>query len=204
MKHDPFHSQRETKSRHRRAMLTILKVHPSTFSELLDGTKLSRPVLTDHLKELIGNKIIERQISGEKTVYQLTQRGKAAELVRTRTLASGFQAATALIRNSVMAEKFVDMAKLSKDNPDMFQVLMDWMLDLSLFMNSDPFFETKWLRILGGSKEEWRPISEAIKRKVAVSTIPINTPEEFREALDQISATIKKTLQELKETGKSS
>jgi hypothetical protein len=123
--------------------------------------------------------------------------------MKTRALASGFQAVSALVPDGQATDAFVEMGKMAKAHPEMFQVLIDWLLDFSLFMTSDPFFESKWLRILGGNREEWRPLSEEIKKSMPSSTVQLNTPEEFRAALDRIFGTVKEMLQAEKERKKS-
>lgn len=202
MKHDPYHFQRDTKSRNRRKIISILKENPSTFTELLNGAGRSRPVLTQYLKELVKDGMIERRIRDERIVYQLTQRGKASELMRTRALASGFQAATSLVRDERTADLFADMFKMAREKPEFFQVLMDWMLDFTLFMTSDPVYESRWMRILGGNQDEWRPFRDEITKRIPTSSVQIDTPGKFRTMLDSILEATKSILLREKERKK--
>jgi len=196
---DRYHFQREIKSRNRRKIVSILKDSPSTFTELLDGAKLSRPVLAQYLKELVKDEVIERRIHDERIVYELTQRGKAAELMRTRALASGFRAATSLIRDERTAELFANMLKMAREKPEFFRVLMDWMLDFTLFMTSDPVYESRWIRVLSGNQDEWRPFRDEIAKRIPTS-LQIDTPEKLREMLDSILEATKAIL--LREKGR--
>jgi len=183
---DRYHFQRDTKSRNRRKMISVLKESPSTFTELLNSVRLSRPVLTQYLKELLKDGVIERRIRDERIVYELTQRGKAAELMRTRALASGFRAATSLIRDERTAELFANMLKMAREKPEFFRVLMDWMLDFALFMTSDPVYESRWVRILSGNQDEWRPFRDEIAKRIPTSSLRIDSPEKFRTMLNSI------------------
>jgi len=196
---DRYHFQREIKSRNRRKIVSILKDSPSTFTELLDGAKLSRPVLAQYLKELVKDEVIERRIHDERIVYELTQRGKASELMRTRALASGFRAATSLIRDERTAELFANMLKMAREKPEFFRVLMDWMLDFTLFMTSDPVYESRWIRVLSGNQDEWRPFRDEIAKRIPTS-LQIDTPEKLREMLDSILEATKAIL--LREKGR--
>ena len=144
--------------------------------------------------------MIERRIRDERIVYELTQRGKASELMRTRALASGFQAATSLVRDERTADLFADMFKMAREKPELFQVLMDWMLDFTLFMTSDPVYESRWMRILGGNQDEWRPFRDEITKRMRASSFQMETPEEFRRMLDSILEATKAIL--LDEKGK--
>jgi len=197
---DPYHFQRGIKSRNRRKIISIVKESPSTFTELLNSVGLSRPVLTQYLKELLKDGVIERRIRDERIVYELTQRGKASELMRTRALASGFQAATSLIRDERAAELFAIMFKMARERPEFFQVLMDWMLDFALFMTSDPAYESRWIRILSGNQDEWRPFRDEIAKRIPTSSLQIDSPEKFRTMLDSILEATKAIL--LSEKGK--
>jgi DNA-binding HxlR family transcriptional regulator len=195
---NPYYSQRQTKSLNRQKIINILKTKPSTFSELLKSSQLSRPILAQYLKELRSDKMIVRQIDeNDNIAYELTQRGKALEVTKTRAFASGVRAATSLVATSKEAEIFSGLANMAKDNPEKFQIFMDWMLDFELFITSDPFYESKWLRILGGEKEAWRPFGDEIAKRMS-GTVRADTSEELRATLNQISAIVKEMLEEEK------
>jgi predicted transcriptional regulator len=176
----------------------MLQAKPCTFTELLLSTKLSRPTLTNHLGELKKDKMIEH--SDEKRTYALTPRGKAALLMKSSFLAHAVNSAsklgkTGLISNE-MAQSFISLAKLATEKPEVFQTLMDWLLDLSLFTESDPFFQSYWLKILGKNPEEMERFNEMLtKKKFQPPKIPIDTPENLRVTLDSVSNSIKEFLQ---------
>ena len=194
MVHDPYWQQRRTKSENREKILDLLRNKPSTFGELLERTRLSRPVLSSYLKELKQDEIVARRISGERTEYELTQIGKTTALLRTSVLTAGLRAAGELIRDPQSADLFLNMGKMAKEKPEMFQTMMNWLLDLELLITSDGAFESRWLRILAGDREEVRPINEAIRKKLLQSPIQPKTPEELRTVLDGILSTVKEVL----------
>ena len=194
MVRDPYWQQRRTKSENREKILDLLRNKPSTFGELLEGTRLSRPVLSSYLKELKRDQIVTRRISGDRTEYELTQIGKTTALLRTSVLTAGLHAAGELIRDPQSADLFSNMGKMAKEKPEMFQTMMNWLLDLELLITSDGAFESRWLRILAGDKEEVRPINEAIRKKLSQSPIQPKTPEELRTVLDGILGTVKEVL----------
>lgn len=184
LKHEPFHAQKDTKSRNRRAIINILKENPSTFSELHDKSGLSRPILTQHLKELSKEQMITREISGRRIVYSLTQRGKTVELIGTKLVSESLSGIGALISDPGKAELLSNMGRMAKEHPDIFQVLTDWILNVSLYLTSDPVLESRWLRFLAGDKEAWMPFEDEIKRRTA--NAKPETREDFKALLENI------------------
>jgi len=186
-----FRYHRATKARHRADIIKLLRTKPSTFTELLSATKMSRPTLTNHLKELVEETVVEH--NGETRTYALTQRGKVVELLGTNLVSAGLKAAGGIIHDSKGVELLGNMARMAKENPEMFQIIMDWGLDLGLLVTSDPFFQSRWLKATAGNAESWAPFQDEIKRRAA-SANP-ETLDEFRAALDDIQAGIRKVLE---------
>jgi hypothetical protein len=126
-------------------------------------------------------------------LYELTDVGKAFELMRTNTVVTGFRAAGSIIHDEKSAELFVDLARLAKERPEAFQAIMDFALNLVLFTTSDPVFESRWLRVLGGNKDELRPFQDEVQRRISKSQLQPKTSQELREALDDVLDGIKQT-----------
>jgi hypothetical protein len=143
------------------------------------------------MKELVADNMVEHD--DKKRTYGLTQRGKVFELLGTNIVSAGLKAAGKIVRDPKSAELLENMAKMAKQNPEMFNVIMDWALDLALFMGRNPLYESHWLKVLGGDKEAWEPFREEIERRTA--TAQPKTIEEFRLALDDIQAGIKKVFE---------
>lgn len=154
---------------------------------------LSKPVLSDYLRELTQEQIVTQEIQDRRVVYVLTQRGKAVELLGTRLVSTGLRAAGSIVPDPKSAELLGDMARMAKENSEMFRIIMDWALNLGLLMTSDPVFESRWLQVLAGNKEAWYPFEEEIKRRA--SAAQPKTLEEFRAALDDIQSGIKQVLE---------
>jgi DNA-binding HxlR family transcriptional regulator len=186
-----FRYHRATKARHRDDIIRLLRTKPSTFTDLLTATKLSRPTLTNHLKELVTDALVEHD--DETRTYSLTQRGKTVELLGTNLVSAGLKAAGRIIHDSNGAELLANMARMAKEDPEMFQIIMDWGLDLALLVASDPVFQSRWVKATAGDRESWAPFQEEIRRRTT-SAQPKNL-EEFRAALDDIQAGIRQVLE---------
>jgi hypothetical protein len=156
---------------------------------LLEKSRLSRPILTQYLKELLNEEVIERRVNGEKILYDLTQRGKAIELLGTRLVSTGLLEAGSIVRDPKRAELLLSLARMAKENPDMFQTVMNWSLKVELFLTSDPVLESRWLKVLAGHQDALRPFEEEIKRRTA--TAQPKTLEDFKAALDDIETGIR-------------
>ena len=162
--------------------------------------KLSGPSLTKYLNELKEENIVEKTIHDDREKYTLTQRGKATELAKTRLLSAGLRTAGSIVKDQQTAQLFGKLANMAVEKPDAFHALMDWSLDLALLVSSNPNLESRWLRVLGGNKDEWQPFQREIEKRLELAPQPKNA-EELRSVLETITAAIRETVSKDKRKG---
>lgn len=119
-----------------------------TFGELEVKVDRSRPVLSDYLKQLRDDGVVTQRINvvdGKRRIeYVLTPKGKGEEKMLRDSLASGFQVIKGLSSNDPSAKAIMELAKLAKDDPTLFEQLSRWMTDYTALMASEQ--TRKWLR----------------------------------------------------------
>jgi DNA-binding HxlR family transcriptional regulator len=133
----PFWSQRRTKSANRSRILRLLSEKARTFGELQEAVHLSKPVLSIHLRELQDEGLIARQVRGRRIEYALTAQGKGMERLRIESIKSGLDVLRQLALDPSIADTLSEMNKLAKDDPELFEELMQWIGDFMLTWTSD-------------------------------------------------------------------
>ena len=82
--------QEREKKKNRSKIITVLLKKPSTFTELLEETRLTRPTLANHLRSMKSTKDLVRVIDPEtdKTVYRLTKKALSSDTHRRMLVSS--------------------------------------------------------------------------------------------------------------------
>jgi len=125
--------------------------------------------------------------------YVLTQRGKTVELIGSKLMSAALHKAGSIVQDPKGAKLLADMANMASANPEMFQIITDWALNIGLLTTSDPVFESRWLQVLAGDREAWHPFEEEINKRA--STAQPKTLDELKEALDDIQQGIRKVFE---------
>jgi DNA-binding Lrp family transcriptional regulator len=139
VKNDPFWSQKETKSANLRKILTAIRDKHPTFTELLQQVELSRPVLSDRLRELQGEGRIARYIHGRRIEYQVTDTEKALERQRMTYIANMMQALKGVVEiySDETAKDLSQLAQLAKEDPEHFEAMMQSTVETYQLLLSD-------------------------------------------------------------------
>jgi len=190
MHFDPYWNQKNRKSSTRWRVLNYIDAKPSTFTEILNGVGLSRPVLTQHLDELLQNGSIRRRAEGKRDVYELTKEGKGFQRLLREGLSESFSLLIKLAQNPDAVKTLNEMARFGKESPEFLpflQAWMQWYTNYVTAMLSDEGI--KWFNRHGKASssimmtelsKELGPLLEA-KRKSGGPT----SPQEFLPFLDQ-------------------
>ncbi len=119
-------------------MKEVLLRRPSTFGELQKDVKLSPPVLSEYLKGLEKDGIIDRQAKGKRIEYYLTARGKIPDELRKQYLSIALQ----MIEHQTGKSLVTGMRTLfglAEDNPQFLDGFVQWIWDLTALVTSDDF-----------------------------------------------------------------
>jgi DNA-binding HxlR family transcriptional regulator len=139
---------RRSKDETKRRILKAISEGPITFGELERKVGLSRPVLSDYLREMRNDGIITQQINAttekRRIEYVLTPKGKGEERMLRDSLASGFQLLKSLSSKDPSAKAIAELARMAKDDPNLFEQFSRWMTDYTVLMASEETRE--WLR----------------------------------------------------------
>jgi DNA-binding HxlR family transcriptional regulator len=125
--HDPFWSQKSTRSRNRREILKLIAERPRTFGELLEGTPdfhVSRPILSNHLKALEQDSLIRRRVSGKRIEYELTERGSNLEELRKKSIPIAVDLIKLLVQEPSATKTLSDLSEWAEENPTLVELFM--------------------------------------------------------------------------------
>lgn len=141
MKHESYRKEwRVTKASTKQRIVDAIGEGGITFGELEEKVDRSRPVLSDYLKQLAKDGIIEQQTKGigreRRIEYVLTDKGKGQEQIVRDLVARGFQAIKDLSSENPAAKGLVELSKLAKDEPTVFKELLQWMNDYMALLAS--------------------------------------------------------------------
>jgi len=191
LQHDPFWSQKRTKSENMRKILIAVRDRHPTFSELLKEVGLSRPVLSGKLRELQNYGVITRSINGRRIEYQVTDRGKELEQQRMTYIANIMQALKGLVEiySDETAKDISQLAQLAKKSPQHFEAMMQSTLETYQLLLSDECL--RWAQ-----NQSIDQICKKIMKRlppgwVVKSSKIVSSPEEIPEYLERNQKVLK-------------
>ena len=185
---DPYASQKKTKAETQRRILETLRDNPSTFNELHVRAGISATILAKHLKELRDNRLVTQRVEGRKVLYETTDKARKVEENARTAILIGLQRLKSLPQDKKNLSFLTDMMKLAKENPEYFEIIMDWLGKLTDFIISNEKVA------LLESQEARRSFQEAINAKLPKPSSQINNPKELREAFDKVLDVIKEVV----------
>jgi hypothetical protein len=113
------------------------------------------------------------------------------ELVQTKVVPESLRTMGDIVQDSNGAQLLEIMAKVAKEDPELFKVIIDIGLDLLLFMTSDPLYESRALKYW--RDKAWDPIQQEINKKFA--SLHPQTTEEYKAAFGEIQTVVRKAFE---------
>ncbi|MFI5449664.1 MAG: winged helix-turn-helix domain-containing protein [Candidatus Bathyarchaeia archaeon] len=141
MQHDPFWKQKSTKSTNRQRILTALSANGQTFNELETAVGLSPPILSNYLRKLKEGGIITRAVKGRRIEYLLTEKGKTQRQIQRESFAQAIGMLGQLSKDNELTKNLVFLSDFAKEQPEIFDELLQWMSDYMMLITSDETLE---------------------------------------------------------------
>lgn len=192
---NPFWAQKQTKSSNRYKILNTIRNKPSTHKELLEEIKLSRPILSQYLKELVNDGIIKRQIQGNEIKYTLTEMGDDSLKSLRESISKTFEIFTGLIHDHETMKALSSWAEVYRKDPIFVDRFMQFYREYILIYISKEMM--RWLLKGEPTQEKVQALDEETRnrlikernevlRKEVSKKVPIEPPTDTKELMTWI------------------
>lgn len=195
MSNDQFWVKKQRKSEHQRDIIALIRRKPATFGELAERKIVSRPVLTNYLKQWRKEDIITRRFGeGGRREYVLTDKGKSEEEKRKEAIPAALELMKLLPQEPSVTKALSELSKWAKQDASTFELFMK---EFNRVMANDDAM--RWIaRHPGrkGAEEVKRELTKHIRTPQNLGNLTIE--EQIQVAFDALSKAIRDISKESK------